>query len=524
MSWFNKKKETDQSSETAPNWSLVQQDPRKNVRTTSAATSTTNTAVQNSTIFDHNNHTVTYLSTRQTVTHTQQAKVTEIVHRRTPSQAELEELFASMRMGKGATTTTTTTTTATGNSRSRPPSLNGVALRSTTNFKPNATNSTGGAKRTSTIAKTEHTTVTQKNGKTVTQRVETQRVEVKPKSRWAPWSTQSSASPSSSSATAPSSSTALKPYVSPYAQEKPSAFGYASTYGQQKPLTTSFTPSTSFKPTTSSKILTSTSVPKPYSSYTAPTIVTPISHFDAKGSMPEKPSTSSSTSSLSKIFAKKKLKPARVYIFNHEKFDTENEFRVGSAQDVKSLRKVFEQLKCKVEVITNGTVATVRSTIKMLESKRFEEQSALVIVILTHGRRHDKLAARDSDYSLDDDVIFPILRNRTLLDKPKLIFVQACKGSMEKGGFKTDAAQPHGAPNEIYKCYSTYEGYVSFRTEDGTPFIQTLCEALERSGKTKDIDSIMTDVRVVVKQATQDGQIPSVTSTLTSKYVFGDYL
>uniref|UniRef100_A0A6P4E6J7 Caspase-1-like n=1 Tax=Drosophila rhopaloa TaxID=1041015 RepID=A0A6P4E6J7_DRORH len=124
-----------------------------------------------------------------------------------------------------------------------------------------------------------------------------------------------------------------------------------------------------------------------------------------------------------------KLGPAWVYIFNHERFDNNNEFRMGSAQDVNALRAAFEQLKCKVEVITDATLATVKQTVKMLEAKDFEDRSALVLVVLSHGSRNDRLAAKDYDYSLDDDVLFPILRNRTLKDKPKLLFVQACKGA-----------------------------------------------------------------------------------------------
>ncbi|XP_023033640.1 caspase-3 isoform X2 [Drosophila willistoni] len=239
---------------------------------------------------------------------------------------------------------------------------------------------------------------------------------------------------------------------------------------------------------------------------------------------PERPLIRPSVSTVPKTVANKKLKPAHVYIFNHEKFDTQTEYRVGSEQDVKALRKVFKEFNCKVEVITNATVATVKSTVKKLEQSNFEKQSALVIVVLSHGDRHDKILAKDLDYYLDDDIIFPILRNRTLVNKPKMVIVQACKGSMMKGGFKTDAAQPHGSPTEVMKCYSTYEGYVSFRYEDGTPFIQTFCDVLKKFGKTKHIDAIMTDVRIAIKNSTNDMQIPSVHSTLTQQYVFGDYI
>ncbi|KAH8390256.1 hypothetical protein KR200_010686 [Drosophila serrata] len=512
MLWWSKKGEKDNSR---PSQALVPQDPRTSVKTTSASTETTNTAVQNSTITDSNKQTITFLSTRQTVTHTQRALITETTTRRTPSQAELEALFAQMGMGgEGATGTTTTTTTVT--SRSRPPSLNGVSLRSTQPFK--ATASSAG-KRSSTLVKTEQTTVTKKNGLNVTQHLETHRVDLKGKPAWTPFNSNAISSSST--------------YVSPYAKKpslaitgsspSPKVATVSSPLSIPKPTQSAFENFLKTSSKTTVKPLTSTAVPRPYvslgSSASSTKAKPTFSGLDAQGSL-----SSIGAASTKSSLTKTKLKPARVYIFNNERFDTKNEFRAGSANDVKALRSTFERLKCKVEVITDPTLATLKRTVKTLETKDFGDKSALVLVFLSHGTRHDRLAAKDDDYSLDYDVIFPILRNRTLKDKPKLLFVQACKGANELGGFMTDAAQPNGSPNEILKCYSTYEGYVSYRTEDGTPFIQTLCEALDKSGKTSDIDAIMTSVRRVVKSQTKDGQIPSVTSTLTSKYVFGDYI
>ena len=95
-----------------------------------------------------------------------------------------------------------------------------------------------------------------------------------------------------------------------------------------------------------------------------------------------------------------------------------------------------------------------------VQSKDFRENACLVIVILSHGARHEEIAAKDGHYSIDDHILFPILRNPTLNDKPKLFFIQACKGSMETNGYYTDAVPfyPHGSANEILKCYSTFEG------------------------------------------------------------------
>ncbi|XP_017868552.1 PREDICTED: uncharacterized serine-rich protein C215.13 [Drosophila arizonae] len=556
MGLFSKKKPSNDSASSDSNndQALARQDPRTRVQTRSAASVTTNTAVQNSTIIDSNANTVTYRSTTQTVTHSQKACVTEMITRRTPSQAELEELMAQLRTGSRAGSSSTSTTTSSSNKRVSPTSLNGVALRSTTSFKPNAE-----ARRSSTLVKSEQTSVSQKKGRTVTQHVETHRVVLSPSSKtsWPPKTTASTSGASTSAYKPYVSPFALKPidstYVSPYASKTTTGIGSA--FSKPSVVTSSALPKTSAsssfssKPTTASFVLPKpssassvlskstssssalgtklptpkTTVGKPFISLNPTKAKATTSTLDAHGELNP---TKSGYGPIPKVkpVPKKKLKPAEVIIFNNERFDNSNEFRSGSAKDVESLEKTFGTLlKCKVKTMTNPTVNDIRSTVEKLEQKNFEDRSALVLVILSHGQRYETIAAKDGDYKLDDDIIFPILRNQTLANKPKILFVQACKGSRELGKFKTDAIKPHGNPSEILKCYSTYEGYVSYRLDTGTPFIQTLCDTLKAKPNV-DIETIMKDVMNLVKSYTQDSQVPSVTSTMTTKYVFGDYL
>ncbi|EDV98066.1 caspase-9 [Drosophila grimshawi] len=538
MGWWSKKKSTDDGGFSTDRQALARQDPRTRVNTTSAATETTNTAVQNSTIFDSNKNTVTFTSTRQTVTHRQQARVTEMITRRTPNPAELEELMAQLRMNGGtATATTTTTTTTSGAKRMSPSSLNGVALRSTPSFKHNVSD----ARRSNTLVRMEQTTVSQKQGRTFTQHVEAKRVVLKPtqKTSWAPKTNSTT-----------TTTTISKPYVSPFALKPVDATTYVSPYANKtsstitssvfsKPTVSS---SSLSKPTLSSTITIKPTVTRPTLSTPKVTVPPPFISLNPRssGAVPKSRSASiasshdahgvlkpTMTANLppTKVVAtpKKKLKPAEVIIFNQEKFDNNAEYREGSAEDVKALGDTFRKLKCNVEVIKNATVKEVNNKVRKLEQKNYDDRSALVLVILSHGNRNDVIAAKDGEYNLNDDIIFPLLRNRTLQDKPKILFVQACKGAQETGRFKTDAIQPQRAPKDILKCYSTYEGYVSYRLNSGTPFIQTLCEVLINETNV-DIESLMRVVRNLVQSYTKDGQVPSVTSTMSTKYVFGDYV
>ena len=82
----------------------------------------------------------------------------------------------------------------------------------------------------------------------------------------------------------------------------------------------------------------------------------------------------------------------------------------------------------------------------------------LVIVILSHGKANDSIAATDGLYNLNELILYPILDIPSLKDKPKIFIIQACKGDLVPGEYKTDALTTRGPPTEILKCYSTFEG------------------------------------------------------------------
>lgn len=256
--------------------------------------------------------------------------------------------------------------------------------------------------------------------------------------------------------------------------------------------------------------------PKPPSSSTASSTIFSFS-----------PKTSSTEINASPKLppTKKKQSPGVVHIFHNDKFDSpDKEFRIGSIEDVRLLKKTFQNFKMQVNLYENLTVKQVEDKVRKIELKDYASASCIVIVILTHGTRYETVAARDGSYSIDDTVLFPILRNRSLRSKPKLFFIQACKGSMEPGKFHKDAIQPNGPPDEILKCYSTFEGYVAYRTEKGSLFIQSLCELLQEHGKTRNIKDIMDMVIRNVKIRSGNVQIPSYETTLTEPYVFGEFV
>ncbi|XP_023159899.2 caspase-7-like isoform X2 [Drosophila hydei] len=222
---------------------------------------------------------------------------------------------------------------------------------------------------------------------------------------------------------------------------------------------------------------------------------------------------------------KKRLEPAEVVIFNNALFDNNKEFQLGSNDDIGLLESTFSALKCKVTIFSDATLSDIRSNMQKLEVKSFEDRSAVVLVVLSHCHQYETIAAKDGYYNLDTEIIFPLLRNETLINKPKMLFVQAGRGSRELLRYRTDtnSNKLYAAPSDILKCYCTYEDSKSCQNTSGTSFIRELCNTLS-SRPNVDIESNVKSVSKCVMASTRKSQVPLMTSTMTRKYTFGDYI
>ncbi|XP_017033177.1 caspase-3 isoform X2 [Drosophila kikkawai] len=216
----------------------------------------------------------------------------------------------------------------------------------------------------------------------------------------------------------------------------------------------------------------------------------------------------------------RKLEPPLVYIFNHEIIKNHAD-RTGSAKDVENLQNTFNRLKCRVEVVENPKKIDVTETIKKLENTNFDHLSALVVIILSHGGGNEIIVACDDEkYHLDNDVLDPICKIRSLRGKPKILIVQACKGGLEAD------AKPEEYGHYL-KCYSTSEGYKAYRDSVyGSIYIQVLCKIMDQDALRKDFREIIKDVNektVVESIRLQHKQVPS-TEGILQPFCFGDYV
>lgn len=188
-------------------------------------------------------------------------------------------------------------------------------------------------------------------------------------------------------------------------------------------------------------------------------------------------------------------------IINNIKFEDQEFNREGSEKDGDSLQKVFTQLGYVVHYLQDLTSREMIQTFQDY-SKRADHWTAdcFVGIILTHGWKQNTLFGTDHALvSLDEDLISQFNNGNCpqLIGKPKLFFVQACRGDIHDMGVclqnVADAAgfaavaekqiQQMKLPSwsDTVICFSTIDGYVSLRNVNtgswfGDALIRCLCE------------------------------------------------
>ena len=233
-------------------------------------------------------------------------------------------------------------------------------------------------------------------------------------------------------------------------------------------------------------------------------------------------------------------------IINNEKFDRSTELpdRDGSTRDVKRLKKVLEdKLQFNVIIRNNKTVKQMKNLFEEMSLTDHTPNDCFLCVILSHGEDGGIIYGTDDSVALNDLFSY-ILPNKctSLTGKPKLFFVQACRGTkFDEGTEMKDAIGSFGAHvtpvqkiplwADVLIAYSSVPGHYSWRNDmNGSWFIQSLCDILEKEGSELEIHQIMTKVnyRVAYEYESKSKvdqwngmkQIPYVASMLTKELKF----
>lgn len=242
-------------------------------------------------------------------------------------------------------------------------------------------------------------------------------------------------------------------------------------------------------------------------------------------------------------------------IFNHEKYDVRRHAdrtyqppdRIGANFDRDALRDAFESLDFEVLCFNDLCYYEISNELSLVADQEHGSRDCVAVAVLTHGNPGGRLHARDREY-LASSLWEPFTASQcpSLAGKPKLFFIQACRGRVADAGVRVsddivdapddgrggELSYPVPSYADILVSYSTFEGLISYRNpQKGSWYVQTLCAQLKAHGRTKDLVSLLTGVSRIVGQNFRSRnernreihgmvQAPCFTSSLTRRLCF----
>ncbi|NWH88343.1 CASP3 protein, partial [Aegithalos caudatus] len=225
-------------------------------------------------------------------------------------------------------------------------------------------------------------------------------------------------------------------------------------------------------------------------------------------------------------------------IINNKNFNSRTGMspRSGTDADAASVRNVFMKLGYKVKINNDLSCEDIFKLLRNVAEEDHSKRSSFVCVLLSHG---DEGLIYGTDGPLELKVLTSLFRGdrcRSLAGKPKLFFIQACRGTELDSGIETDSGadetmcQKIPVEADFLYAYSTAPGYYSWRNSaEGSWFIQSLCTVLRDHARELELMQILTRVNRRVAEyescsTRQDfnakKQIPCIVSMLTKEFYF----
>ncbi len=213
-------------------------------------------------------------------------------------------------------------------------------------------------------------------------------------------------------------------------------------------------------------------------------------------------------------------------IINNEQFETQPE-REGSRLDEYNLVETFRYLRYKVEVYRECTSDDMDRIFQAIALRDHSGSDSFVCCILSHGKEGVVYGCDSKSVQLDSLTTRLNAREcRSLAGKPKLFFIQACRGKMKDSGVRIacDGGMLE-VPNEADFLFSfaTPSGQACFRDLDhGSWYISELCQVLCRCATYLHLNDMLTEMHGRVGDYEVEGhrQAPEITQRLQSNVYF----
>ena len=226
-------------------------------------------------------------------------------------------------------------------------------------------------------------------------------------------------------------------------------------------------------------------------------------------------------------------RPGTAIILNNQHFQCPLKQRKGSHVDVSRLLDTFESLRFNVFTFIDLTAQEMKDTMLDYARRDYSDIDCFICFIMSHGCDNGAIFGSDNEkIYLKQDLTRPFKMNKSLSNKPKLFFIQACRG--ENG---TSCADLSNIPNDyeqrplpplkdeldssaeadILYSYATVEGFTTYRDIlTGSWYTQTLCDVISEH-VTEELSHILLEVN---NRLTNKGLVISNENQMRKKFYF----
>jgi len=173
-------------------------------------------------------------------------------------------------------------------------------------------------------------------------------------------------------------------------------------------------------------------------------------------------------------------RPGLLVLFNYQNFDDKKHYRAGSEKDVENVTRLFKHFNYEIKQHLDKSAAQTLEIISEYARRDYSNDTCVIFFIMSHGNENGKILASNVEWINVNDFVQPFKFVKSLTRKPKLFFIQACRGGdkmkfigdvfaneekFEHDGPSLDKDDDANVPIEadFLFCYSTVEGYYSLR-------------------------------------------------------------
>ena len=198
-------------------------------------------------------------------------------------------------------------------------------------------------------------------------------------------------------------------------------------------------------------------------------------------------------------------------IINIEKFtDPKFKNRVGSNKDAENIKSTFDAMGFHTIVKTDLRSAELFRYLKEKSlDQKLNKVGIFVCFLMSHGDE-GWISGSDGDKIEIDAIVTNFKNNQCmpLQGKPKLFFVQACKEStvdVPETNMYTDdipSTQPQDA--DLMICQTITKGNEYSLTNDGSWYVNKLCEFIRKGYRSLDLMQIHTHVNLALSRADEN--------------------